>query len=125
MRLLLDEMYSPALVEALRRRGVDAATACELGLAGSSDPDLLAAAAAQQYVLLTENVADFARASAELLLSGGHHAGVLVALSSRFSRRPREVQAIAEAVAAVCRQDLRDRVVYLERPPSHQVPLPG
>jgi len=115
VRVVLDEMYSPPLARALRERGVDAVTTCELGLAGSSDPDLLAAAAARDAALVTENVADFARAASELLLSGGHHAGVLIALSSRFSRRPSGVQAIAERVAALSDEDLRDRVVFLER----------
>jgi len=39
-------------------------------------------------VLLTENVADFVRIASDHLSTGGHHPGVLVALSSRFSRRP-------------------------------------
>ena len=56
MRLLLDEMYPPALAEAQRARGVEPFTASELGLAGTSDPDLLAAAASDGCVVLTENV---------------------------------------------------------------------
>ncbi|MGH9067388.1 MAG: DUF5615 family PIN-like protein [Acidimicrobiales bacterium] len=115
MRLLLDEMYPPALAKVLRADGIDARTAAELGLAGRSDPDLLAAAAADGYVLLTENVADFARLAGEHLTSGGHHPGVLVALSSRFSRRPGGINTIAAAVGAVADQPLEDRLVYLDR----------
>jgi hypothetical protein len=122
VRVVLDEMYPPALARDLRKRGIDATTASELGLAGSSDPDLLAWAAAHAAALLTENVADFARAASDVLLSGGHHGGVLIALSSRFSRRPSGLQTITEAIVAVSDQDLRDRVVFLELQRGHGEP---
>lgn len=116
MKLLLDEMYPPALAEALRAHGIDASTAVELGMPGRSDPDLLAAAAAEGHVLLTENVADFVRLAGEHLTSGHHHPGVLIAPSSRFSRRPGGIAAIAAAVIAVADQDFQDRLVYLQHP---------
>ena len=109
-------MYSPALAEALRTGGIEAVTTSEAGLAGRSDPDLLAAAEAGGYVLLTENAPDFARLAGEHLSSGGSHPGVLIALSSRFSRRPNGIQSIVTALRAVADQDLQDRLVYLERP---------
>ena len=115
MKLLLDEMYPPALAKGLAAVGIEAFTVTELGLAGCSDSDLLAAAAAGAYVLLTENVADFARIAAERLTAGGHHPGVLIALSSRFSRRPGAIHAIVAAVHAVADQYLEDRLVYLEQ----------
>lgn len=118
MKLLLDEMYPPALADALRSGGVEASTATELGLAGRSDPDILAAAAAGGYVLLTENVSDFARLAGECLTSGAHHPGVLIALSSRFSRRPAGIVAITAAVSAVAHENLADRLIYLEPPPG-------
>ncbi len=116
MRLLLDEMYPAALAEALRGAGVDARTVVELGLAGGSDPEILAAAVADGYAVLTENVADFAHISAEHLTAGQHHPGVLIALSSRFSRRRAGIGAIVAAVHAVADQKLEDRVVYLQKP---------
>ena len=61
MRLLLDEMYSAIHAEAMRVAGIDATTVLELGLAGSSDPEVFAAAIVEGSVLLTENVADFTR----------------------------------------------------------------
>lgn len=111
-------MYPLALAAALRARGTEAFTASEVGLAGCSDPDLFGAAAADGYVLLTENVADFTRLAGEHLTSGGHHPGVLVALSSRFSRRQSGILAIAAAVMAVSGEDLRDRIIYLDPEPS-------
>ena len=118
MKLLLDEMYPPALAEALRTGGIDAFTVSEQGLAGRSDPGVLAAAQEGGYVLLTENVADFARLATEHLIAGGHHPGVLIALSSRFSRRPGRINAIVAAVRAMANEDLNDRLVYLEEPPQ-------
>lgn len=114
MKLLLDEMYPPVLAEALRAVEIDAATVVELGLAGSSDPEVFAAAIADGYTLLTENVADFAHVSAEHLTAGRHHCGVLIALSSRFSRRPAGIGALVSAICAVADQALEDRVVYLQ-----------
>jgi predicted nuclease of predicted toxin-antitoxin system len=114
LRLLLDEMYPAALAEALRAAGIEARTVLELGLAGSSDPEILAAAVADSYAVLTENVADFAHISAEHLTAGQHHPGVLIALSSRFSRRRAGIGAIVAAVHAVADQKLEDRLVYLQ-----------
>jgi hypothetical protein len=115
VKLLLDEMYSARHAEALRDADIDAVTVGELGLAGRSDLDVFAAAAANGYVLLTENVADFARIGADHLAAGQHHPGVLIALSSRFSRRPAGRGALVAAVLVISDQSLGDRVVFLER----------
>ncbi len=115
MRLLLDEMYSASHAEAFRDARIDAVTVADLGLAGRSDLDIFAAAAADGYVLLSENVADFARISADHLGAGRQHPGILIALSSRFSRRPAGRGALVAAVLAIAGQSLEDRVVFLER----------
>jgi predicted nuclease of predicted toxin-antitoxin system len=114
LKLLLDEMYPAALAQALRALDIDASTVAERGLAGSSDPEVFAAAAVDGYALLTENVADFARISAEHLTAGRHHPGVLIALSSRFSRRPAGTGALVSAIRAVVDEQLEDRLVYLQ-----------
>ena len=97
MKLLLDEMYAVKLAQALRDQGIDAVTAAELGLAGRSDGDVFAAAIDGGYALLTENVSDYARLCSEHVAAGRHHFGMLIALSSRFSRRPAGYGAIAAA----------------------------
>jgi hypothetical protein len=114
LKLLLDEMYPGALARALRAVDIDAAIVVELGLAGSSDPEIFAAAVAEEYTLLTENVADFTRIAAEHLAGGQHYPGLLIALSTRFSRRPAGTEAIVAAIRDVADQPLEDRVVYLE-----------
>jgi len=98
--------------------GVEATTVAELGLAGSPDPDVFAAAVARGYAVLTENVADFTRLAAEHNTAGGHHHGLLIALSSRFSRQPAGSEALVAAVNKAAQQSLDDRVVYLKQPPS-------
>jgi hypothetical protein len=116
LKLLLDEMYSARLAEVLRAAGVDVRTVVDLGLAGSSDPEVFAAAIVDGRALLTENVADFARISAEHVSAGQHHPGVLIALSSRFSRRAAGIEHLATAVRDIADQQLTDRLVYLEAP---------
>ena len=109
-------MYPVGLADALTAEGIATSTARQLGLAGSSDSDLLDFAVREGHVLLTENVSDFARLSGDRLTSGGHHPGILIALSSRFTRRPAGVSVIVEAVKPLYADDLSDRLVYLERP---------
>jgi predicted nuclease of predicted toxin-antitoxin system len=116
LKLALDEMYSARLAEALRAAGVDVRTVVELGLAGSSDPEVFAAAIADGRALLTENVADFARISAEHVGAGQHHPGVLIALSTRFSRRAAGIELLVTAVRDIAEQQLTDRLVYLQAP---------
>lgn len=118
MKLLLDEMYSSRLADALRETDVDACTVIELGLAGSSDPEIFAAAIAEGRTLLTENVADFARISADHLLAGQQHPGVLIALSSRFSRRSAGIGTLVIAIGDLADQQLADRLLYLQVPPN-------
>lgn len=116
MKLLLDEMYSALHAAALQGAGIQAATVIGLGLAGSSDPEVFAAAIAEGSALLTENVADFTRISAEHLLAGQHHPGVLIALSSRFSRRPAGIPALVAAIADITEKSATDCVIYLQAP---------
>ncbi len=118
MKLLLDEMYSPRAAEALRAAGIDASTVVELGLAGGADPEVLEAAIAQGRTLLTENVADFTRISAEHLLAGRHHPGVLIALSSRFSRRAAGSGPLVAAILEIAEEQLTDCLIYLRAPTS-------
>ena len=109
MKLLLDEMYPARLAEALRGTNIEAVTVIELALAGRSDLDVFATAVVDGYVLLTENVADFARIAADHLTAGHHHPGVLPALSSRISRRPAGQGALAAAVLTTADEPLDER----------------
>ncbi len=115
MRLLVDEMYPPALADGLRAAGIEATTVAALGMAGSSDAQVFAAAVAGGYAVLTENVGDFTRIAAEHSVAGGRHDGLVIALASRFSRRPQGLPSLIAAIEALANTDLADRIVYLKR----------
>lgn len=115
MKLLLDEMYPPALADGIREAGIEASTVTALALAGSSDVEVFAAAIAGSYVVLTENVGDFTPIAAEHSTAGHSHPGLLIALSSRFSRRPAGAKPLINAIKGIADENLDDRVVYLER----------
>lgn len=114
MRVLLDEKYPAGLATDLRKNGVEAVTVAELGLAGRADDDVFATAVADGYSVLTENVGDFTRISGEFLTTGRHHHGVLIALSSRFPRRPDGRGVLVAAILAHAGEPLADRVLFLE-----------
>jgi hypothetical protein len=116
VRILVDEMYPPTVAQALAAVQIEATTVGDVRLAGASDPEVFGAAVAGGYSVLTENVGDFTRIAAVHSTAGGHHNGLLIALSSRFSRRPAGLQPLVTAIQAVAHEQLDDRVVYLERP---------
>ncbi len=116
MKLLVDEMYPAALAEGLQAVGIEATTVTARKLAGSSDAEVFAAAVASGYAMLTENVGDFTRIAAEHSARSGHHHGLLIALSSRFARRPHGIDPLVTAIRAIAGERLDDRIVYLERP---------
>jgi len=115
VKLLVDEMYPPALAAGLRAAGIEAFTFAELGLAGSSDAQVFAAAVAGGHAVLTENVGDFTRIAAEHSVAGGHHHGLVIAFASRLSRRPQGLPPLIAALKALAKADLADRTVYLQR----------
>jgi predicted nuclease of predicted toxin-antitoxin system len=115
VKFLVDEMYPPALAQGLRGAGIDAVSVLELKPGGSSDAEVFGAAVVSGRAVLTENVGDFVPIAAEHSTAGGHHAGVLIVLSSRFSRRPAGIEPLIAAIRAIENQLLADRVVYLER----------
>jgi predicted nuclease of predicted toxin-antitoxin system len=114
LKVLLDEMYPPALARALQADGIDAVTIIELGMAGTPDPDVFAYAVTENRSVLTENVADFVAIAAQHSTTGADHAGVLIALSNRFSRRAAGSGRLVAAIKAHQPDDLADRIIYLE-----------
>jgi hypothetical protein len=116
VKLLVDEKYPASLADALHAAGIPANTVSALKLAGSSDVEVFGAAVAGGFAVLTENVGDFTRIAAEFSAAGGHHHGLLIALSSRFSRRPHGMEPLIAAIEVVAEARLDDRIVYLERP---------
>lgn len=108
-------MYPASVADALRSAGIEATTVADLRLAGASDPEVFGTAVAGGYAVLTENVGDFARLAAEHSTAGGRHHGLLITLSSRFSRRPAGLQPLIAAIQAIADEEVDDRVIYLQR----------
>jgi hypothetical protein len=113
VKILVDEMYPATVAGALLAAGIEATTVTDLRLAGASDQEVFGAAVVGGYCVLTENVGDFTQIAAAHSTAGGHHHGVLIALSSRFSRRPAGIGPLIAAVPAVTDEHVADRVVYL------------
>ncbi len=87
LKLLLDEMYPPAIAEQLRRRGHDAdAVAAKAELRALADPEIFAVAQHEQRVVVTENIDDFS-AIADTHDRGGHpHHGLILLHPHRYPR---------------------------------------
>lgn len=102
MRLLLDEHFSPEIARQLRDRGRDAVAARERAeLHGLSDRELLGVAAAEQRVLVTENVADFAELHRQSLAGREGHAGLVFTSPKRFPRTRRAIGKLVRALDAL------------------------
>lgn len=73
MKLLIDEMFPPALAEQLRARGHDVESVHDPDgevHEGAPDEEVFAAAATSGRALVTENVPDFRRLEARALAAG-------------------------------------------------------
>ena len=87
VRLLLDEMHTPAIADELNKAGFDVvAVAAEPSLRGRSDAELLDHATATGHALVTENIGDF---SVLLTLQVGAReprAGLIFTNPNRYNR---------------------------------------
>ena len=83
MKLLLDEMWSPAIAAALRERGHDAIAVAERSdLRGQPDEVIFAEALADARAIVTENVVDY-RPLASAALRSGRASPTLIYTSNR------------------------------------------
>jgi hypothetical protein len=121
LRLLLDEMYAPAIAAELRARGHDVASVHDSGYAlrtGASDADVFAAAQIEERVLVTENVRDYRPLESGLVVDGSHHAGLAYTTNRQFPRGdPATVGQLVRALDALLGDatDMRDRSMFLTR----------
>ena len=87
MRLLIDEMYPPAIAEQLRRRGHDVeAVTARAELRSLSDPELFRAAQDQRRAVVTENVADFISIVGGYDHRGQAHHGLVLVDPAKYRR---------------------------------------
>jgi predicted nuclease of predicted toxin-antitoxin system len=89
MKLLLDEMYAPAIAEQLRARGHDAVSLHDpayRALEGSPDEEVWARAIAENRVLVSENVQDFRRIEMQALAAGEPAANLIFTTDRELPR---------------------------------------
>ncbi len=101
MRFYLDEDLSPRIAEWLRRRGINAVSAFEVGNIQLSDRDQLAYATREGRCLVTRNARHFVVLSHEAVRQQKAHAGIIVCPSSV---RGSEIRAIAIRLIQAARQ---------------------
>ncbi len=101
MKFYLDEDLSPRIAESLRKRGIHALSAHDVGNVQLSDREQLAYAAREDRCLVTRNARHFVVLSQEAIARQEPHAGILLCSPSR---RGFEIRTIVDALARVAKQ---------------------
>lgn len=78
LTLYLDENVDVSVAAGLRSRGIDAVTVRDRGKLGASDEEHLTLASAEGRLLVTHDIADFARLHRQWVEEGRQHAGIAV-----------------------------------------------
>ena len=78
MKLYLDEDISPKVSEILRKKGVDATSAHEIGMLQSSDEEQLAFASGEDRAMVTRNRNDFITLTVQFFEDLAPHAGLII-----------------------------------------------
>ena len=100
-RLLLDEMFSPAIAADLRQLGHDViAVADRPDLRSKSDEEIFAWASAEKRWLLTENVKDFRPIMLRALPAGAPGCGLLFTSTRAFPRSRKNPGSLIRALDA-------------------------
>jgi predicted nuclease of predicted toxin-antitoxin system len=97
VRFYLDENLSPEIGQALRRLGLDAISAHDVGMVGAPDPVQLAFAAGERRGLVTCDVLDFTEGGREAVRAHRPHAGIILCPASFRG----DVGAVTRALARV------------------------
>ena len=111
--LYLDEdSHSNSLVQALRYRGLDMATAREAQMLGSTDLEQLDWATAHGRVLYSFNIRDFFRLHSDFLEQGNSHAGMILAQQQSYSIGE-QMRRLLKLVAVRSAEEMIDQVEFL------------
>ena len=115
MKVYLDEDLSPNIAELLRRRGMDASSAQDIGNTHLDDRAQLKYAAREGRAIVTANVVDFIQLAHEAVATNTQHGGIVLVPSS-FRRD--EFRAIADAIVEALepyRAGLEGLILYIKR----------
>jgi predicted nuclease of predicted toxin-antitoxin system len=123
LRLLLDEMYPAVIAEQLRARGHDVASVHDeeyRRLEGAPDEEVLAAARADERVIVTENVPDFRRLEVDALARGDTDIAIVYTTNRQFPRgEPGTVGRLVESLHALMSATTAlTGSIFLSQPPS-------
>jgi hypothetical protein len=102
VKLLLDEMLSPAIARELRARGHDVeSVAGNPDREASSDPEVLALARAQHRALVTNNLRDFRPLHHEAVTPGGAGHFGMIFMPGSYRRTRADTGRILAALEAM------------------------
>lgn len=94
-----DDSVHGLLVKLLRKAGHDVVIPADIGFEGRDDPEHFAQAIAGDRALLTSNADDFKQLHELVLVSGGHHPGVLLVHKDNDPKRDMQPKAIVAALS--------------------------
>jgi predicted nuclease of predicted toxin-antitoxin system len=101
VRLLLDEMLSPAIARELQARGYDVqAVAAHPRREALPDPEVLALARSEQRAVVTNNVRDFRPLHTEAVIPGGPGHYGMIFMAGNYRRTRSDVGRIVAALEA-------------------------
>jgi hypothetical protein len=114
VRFFTDEDVHGQVAVQLRMMGFGALSTPEAGRLGQSDPDQLIWATVQGYVLVTFNVADFARLHHERMTQGDHHCGIIVSQQRPVGDLIKRLIRLGQTLTA---DEMKDRLEYISNWP--------
>jgi len=101
VRLLLDEMLSPAIARELREQGHDVLAVAEhAGWAALSDPEVLAVARTERRAIVTNNVRDYRPPHADAITPGGPGHFGMIFMPGSYRRTKADTGRIISALEA-------------------------
>lgn len=122
MKLLLDEMYTPAIAEQLRARGRDVASIHDpeyRTLEGEPDDKVWAAAIADDRALVSENVQDFRRIEANALARSQPVSRLIFTTDRQFPRGdPATLGRLVSALDALLASEAHLAAALFLKPPA-------
>ncbi len=111
--LYLDEdTQSDALIAALRSRGINLVTTSEASMTKRADDDQLRFAASVERVIITSNIADFARLHAQWLKAGLGHNGIILIHQQKWGAG-KLARRIIRLLTDPPDKDMRNRIEFI------------